>query len=107
MKKVLLRVLPGLMVFFSIAHGFEKNLGASANQKIYVDPNQVTIAPEGIFVQLGNDWIATDAVYHDSSGCYISGVSNEWSFYWTCPECGHENSPFNRSCEECGYKPRH
>jgi len=103
MKTIVLKMLPVLMSVFCTLHAVDKDCAVSENQKIYVDLSQINVVPEGIFVQLGNDWKTIDAIYHDASGYFFTGPS-EWSFIWTCPNCGEENAIFRTECKNCGYK---
>jgi len=104
MKTILLKMLPVLMSVFCTLHGVDKEYVVSDNQKTYVDLSQISVIPEGIFVQLGKGWLAIDALYHDSLGYFFSAPSNEWDTTWTCPKCKFVNGPLRMSCKECGYR---
>ena len=104
MKTILLKMVPVLMSVFCTLHGVDKECVVSDNKKTYVDLNQISVIPEGIFVQLGNGWMAIDAIYHDSLGYFFSAPSNEWKTTWTCPICNFENGILSRECEVCGYR---
>ncbi len=97
-------------MFCGFAHA-QREDGTAATfvlcEKFYIQPNQINVTQDGIFILNEDIWIMTDAVHHDGSRLYISSLSEEWSFKWECPKCGYENGPFTRSCENCGYKPRH
>jgi hypothetical protein len=71
MKTILLKILPVLMSVFCTLHGVDKEYVISDNQKTYVDLSQISIIPEGVFVQLGNGWMAIEALYHDSFGYFF------------------------------------
>jgi predicted RNA-binding Zn-ribbon protein involved in translation (DUF1610 family) len=112
MKNRLYTAFCVLFLFFGIAHTHERDCSISTPvftkcEKIYVQPEQVALTPEGIYFQFEDSWIMTDAIHCDSSGIFISSTSSEWSFSWTCPKCGTENGPLRRSCKKCGHKPRH
>ena len=101
-----------VLFFFGMAHAHEIDSsiltpGFVKCEKRYVQPDQVAVTSEGIYFQHEDSWIMTDAIHRDSAGIYISSTSEEWSWKWKCPRCGHENSPFSRECEKCHYKPRH
>lgn len=112
MKNRLSRVLCVLFLFFGMAHAHERDSSISIPafvkcEKLYVQPDQVAVTAEGIYFQLEDSWVMTDAVHRDNAGIFISSVSDEWSWTWKCPKCGHKNSALSRSCEKCPYKPRH
>jgi len=104
MKTIVGKVLPVLTSVFYNLHGMDNAYVVSDNQKTYVDFSQISVIPEGMFVQLGNSWMAIDAINHDSFGYFFSVPSNEWSTTWTCPICKFENGLLSMECEICGYR---
>jgi hypothetical protein len=73
-------------------------------EKIHLNPNQICIEPNGIFVNVFEQWFRTDALYVDGEGIYFTNAQTEdWSIYWKCPSCGHVNGPLDSRCQnkEC------
>lgn len=94
-----------LFVLSALVHAGDKDHKFISCEKIYVQPNQIAICQEGIFIQHNDEWIATEAVHYDASGIFVTHVSDEWSRYWTCAKCGHNNSAWRNTCANCGYRP--
>lgn len=72
---------------------------------MYVQPDQIAITHEGIFLQLYDEWIPTEALHYDTSGLFITNMSDEWSVHWTCSVCGYSNSLWRNTCKNCGHRP--
>lgn len=68
-------------------------------EKIYLKPENVAITENGIFFQINDEWIMTEAIYFDSTGLYVSSLENEWSINWTCPKCKFVNGPLKEAVE--------
>lgn len=100
-----------LFIFLGVVQAHQNDSIASAEfikcERIDIHPEHIAITPEGIFFQLNDQWLVTDALHRDSRGLFVSSVKSEFSTSWNCPKCGHENSFWRRSCANCGHKPRH
>jgi len=75
-----------------------------SRDKTYVQPEQIAFSGGGIFVLLGNAWLATESIHADASGMYVTTLADSKFFGWKCPRCGHENSSLVNMCEKCGYR---
>jgi hypothetical protein len=92
----------GLIVFCNLAFGQSEML-SNQYKKIYVQPEQITLTQDGIFVYLENQWISTDILQVDAEGIYVSQDERDW-FHWKCPSCQYINSSVTDShCRKCGY----
>ena len=112
MRNAIYKLTFVLFLLTGIANANDKEISSASLkfvpcEKIYVQPDQVAITNEGIFLQLNEEWVPTEAIQYDASGIFVTSISSEWSFRWTCPKCGYENGPFSRKCGNCGHKPRH
>ncbi|MDP1608198.1 MAG: hypothetical protein Q8L98_02655 [Chlamydiales bacterium] len=70
------------------------------SEKIYVQPDQISLLPDGISVCLNSQWFPVNAIYSDSQGVYVTNLS---FFTWICPKCGWENSWLDNQCQNCPY----
>jgi hypothetical protein len=66
-------------------------------QKYYVHPSQVNFYEQGILVAIHDQWIQTDALYHDKNGIYITDFSTTDTF-WMCAACGNGNPDEESFC---------
>jgi hypothetical protein len=69
-------------------------------EKRYVDPSQVHFDKKEIYVQLDQNWVATNAVYTDADGFYILEAKGGW----TCGYCTFYNKGNGWTCDNCGRK---
>ena len=109
MRNVFFRISCLFLMFCGFAHAQQEDRTAAkfvSCEKFYVQPNQISMTQDGIFILNEDTWIMTDAIHHDGSRLYISSMSEEWSFSWECPICHHINGPFDKSCQECGYRAK-
>ncbi len=110
MKMALYRIFGLLLILTGFAHAEElvnqpQTTESASSQRIYVSPEQITFSEKGIFFHQNNSWVKTNAIFHDNKGMFITSFDNEWSWYWTCPNCGYEdNTGWDRECRECGYR---
>ena len=64
------------------------------DQKTYVTPEQLNINSKGIFLNLDNQWIETNALFSDENGIYIRSLSPQ--------EMGCRKNYFPcRNCDRC------
>lgn len=88
-----------------MGHGFCEEGRKAHNEfkqceKMYVNPDQVSIEPNGIFVNVQEKWFMAEALYADTNGIYFtSASSSDWSIYWKCPYCGYINGPLDNRCQ--------
>jgi len=94
-----------LATIYSLSGGycFEGSKIDSCN-KTYVQPEQISFSDGGIFVLLGNAWLATESVHADASGMYVTNIVDSKFFGWKCPKCGYENSSLVNMCAKCGHR---
>jgi len=89
-----------ILTLWGMSHGY--CLPVQYHQdKLYVQPNQITLSEEGIFVYLENAWHAAESVHADEQGIYITTLQDK-TWNWKCPKCGHNNSWLVNKCEKCG-----
>jgi len=89
-----------IAMFFTLSYGnCAEETRLEACEKVYVQPDQISITGDGIFVYVGNVWLAAKALHADAAGVFARGPDVDWT--WTCP-CGEENSVFRASCKKCG-----
>lgn len=110
MKNALYRLTFLFLVLSAIVHANDKDHSNLSSkfvpcEKIYVQPDQIAITNEGIFIKHNNEWIPTGSIQYDASGLFISNTSDEWSIRWFCPKCGHSNAAWRNTCENCGHRP--
>jgi hypothetical protein len=67
-------------------------------EKRYIDPSQVQFNQKEMYVQLDQNWVATNAVYTDADGFYILEAKGGW----TCGGCGNYNEGNLWTCDRCG-----
>lgn len=69
-------------------------------KNVYVDPNQIYMGVEGLFVNVHDTWIQTEGIHNDAQGYYFNSArADEWSLKWTCPYCKTENGILNSYCK--------
>ena len=74
-------------------------------EKTYVHLDQIHIDEEGIFVQIGNEWIPISGVYFDHSGLFIQNVELRGNpSSWVCSNCGTSNLRYRKVCVKCGVR---
>lgn len=84
------------------------------NQKLYIEPEMVYVAPNQILLNIGQHWLPVRQLRTDANGVYVSlgevltqakklGI---WGETWTCPnpDCGYENYDRISHCAICGTK---
>ena len=78
----------------------------SRAERVYVQPHQILIEPNGIFVNISNQWFATESVSVDLEGIYVNNLAQEENvrLQWRCGKCGAINGPFDFRCQNCGSK---
>lgn len=103
MKRVLCLMACFIFVVLGSTYGHE----LTKSEKWYVQPNQIAITEEGIFISMDDEWINADAIHRDHTGLYITKAEDEWSTKWECPKCHHSNSAWRNTCYNCGYRPPH
>jgi hypothetical protein len=71
-------------IFFG-AYGF-----CDCEEKVYVQPNQISITPNAIFINILDRWFATETLCVDSGGVYVTSASKDGyaPLKWKCPYCG-------------------
>ena len=102
MKKLIRRLALFLVTLTALAQASEQFVPC---EKIYLQQDQVVVTQGGIFCCLNEQWVATEALFCDASGLYVTSMRDERSIYWTCPKCKEVNSPLRNSCKRCGYGP--
>ncbi len=104
MRNVIYKALCVLFVCFRIAHAHE-NGPCDSCEKLYLQPDQIAINEEGIFIQLGGEWMITNAIHRDGTGLYVSTAHDEGTFSWECRVCHRKNGPLDSKCPGCGTPP--
>ncbi|NGX38860.1 MAG: hypothetical protein KR126chlam1_00175 [Chlamydiae bacterium] len=76
---------------------------------MYVDLANIHIDETGIYVTFyDEEWIQVTELHKDEKGFSVVMNKDKWaSILWKCPGCGFENKFWKRTCENCGYRPRH
>lgn len=64
-----------------------------AQEKIYIDSNDVIIGENGIFVKIGRSVYQTKCVFSDEYGNFISSIST-----WKCPSCDRDYPGYEKEC---------
>lgn len=67
-------------------------------QKIYVQPAQIVINDQGIFVYVENEWISAESISIDSYGMYAQ-CSNPDLRTWRCTRCNFINAYWDDYCQ--------
>ncbi|MEN9654440.1 MAG: hypothetical protein RL235_552 [Chlamydiota bacterium] len=70
----------------------------SKTRKIYVQPSQVQIENNHIFVQIHHQWVPTRSIHSDATGVY---VEEYWGEPWLCGNCGLMTNGWF-ACQHCG-----
>lgn len=90
MKKVLIQ----LFVIFAF---FSQLTGAFGSPKIYVEPEQLAVSSEGIFMQLDEQWFHVGTLSSDATGIF----AQDWTLVdYGCPD---PDNPC-RNCGKCIHK---
>ena len=66
--KYILSIIAATFAFSQGYCGTEPKIESS--EKIYVQPHQIAFSDNGIFVQVGGEWVATEALHTDAIGIY-------------------------------------
>jgi hypothetical protein len=83
MKSMQYFVLFLFVNIFCISQGYCEEL---ENEKIYLQPDQIHIESDGIFVKLSDQWVKVESINLDANGLHVKGPSSEAaSFSWICP----------------------
>jgi len=94
-----------LYTFLFIISLFSLN-NTFAQDKNYVNPKNVTIADNGIFVNLDGLMITVNDIAYDEQGMYISSenLNNEDKQAWICQndDCLTHNWSWRTTCYKCG-----
>lgn len=99
MKKVLIQLFVIFAFFSQITVAFASPISKEcfSCQKIYVEPEQLAVSSEGIFMQLDEEWFHVGTLSSDSSGIFVQ----DWTLVdYGCPD------PENpcRNCGKCIHK---
>lgn len=70
----------------------------SEQQKIYVQPAQIVIEVQGIFVHIESEWISVESIGIDSYGLYAK-YSNPDLRSWRCTRCNFINAYWDDYCQ--------
>ena len=73
---------------------------SEAQNKLYVDPQNIHIDGGDILVWFDENWIKTNAIYSDAYGVYVQ--SDSALGFWECSRCGAMNRPWDFVCRICG-----
>ncbi len=93
-----------LFLLIGITCGYSAELPKfESSEKIYLQPEQISISENGIFVNIANAWFAIAAICHDAKGIYVdeARVGIEY-FTWECRYCHFVNPWYVNACQKCG-----
>ncbi|HKZ00410.1 MAG TPA: hypothetical protein VJ112_04525 [Rhabdochlamydiaceae bacterium] len=73
-------------------------------EKIYVDPSQVNIRENQIWVMMENQPFKTQAIFSDGKGIFIRDyyTGDCQDGFWQCRTCGACNENYYLWCRTCG-----
>ncbi|CCB87192.1 putative uncharacterized protein [Parachlamydia acanthamoebae UV-7] len=80
-----------------------------AEDKIYVDPDQVIFEKNGLFISVEGSILPINQLNHDEEGFYfcpedINSIQSPKE--WACLVCGHDNWFWKKRCAECNHRPQ-
>ena len=83
--------------------GMSCGYSTELSEKIYLQPEQISISEKGIFVNISNAWFATAAICQDVKGLYVeeARIGSE-HFTWECRYCHYVNPWYENACQKCG-----
>lgn len=76
----------------------EASVDRSDNQKIYLDPEMISLSSSTITIQWQNKTFVSNALFVDEMGVFTL-ASELWS--WKCPKCRSTNPDLNNICWHC------
>jgi len=92
------------LVFLVLALGY--SVSALAEDRLYVNSEDVVIDQNGIFVNFEGDVISVNTVSHDEQGLYLKFSEikklNDLKS-WICKRCYNPNIPWRDECYRCGF----
>jgi len=104
MKKVLFSFMVFNVIFGLLySNVFANEISWVKCAKQYVDPSQLTICNDGIFVNIDYNLIRVNNIEFDTKGVSFSQIDSNSTrsgiTYWICPACGYRNSVLSNRCE--------
>lgn len=76
--------------------------GEEAMEKVYINPSDIAITDQGIFVYQYGAWSPVQALFSDELGVFACDTQS----YWECSHCGKCVSVVRNYCHSC-LKPRY
>ena len=73
--KHLFSILTLVLTLFCSTHLQGKEFRTA--EKIYIAPEQLGVTPDGIFIEMNDDWIQVNAIYSDHYGIYFTRAALE------------------------------
>lgn len=90
------------LLFLVLVLGY--SVHSLAEDKLYVNPEDVVIDQNGIFVNYEGNVISANNLTYDEKGIYLlfSDIAklNELKA-WICQNCFHPNMPWREECYKC------
>lgn len=79
----------------------------ASQEKVYIQPESITILHNQIYVQIEKDLIPIGRLFCDDKGIFVliddirvaKGIFGDT---WICPKCGYENYVVIQNCGQCG-----
>lgn len=94
----------GMGVF---AHELAPLAGQFVDDKYYVEPGTIHVAPNSIFLNLEGHFVPVESVSMDDCGvyCLLPNCSSKSRRDWKCPreDCGTWNGAWRIRCQRCGH----
>lgn len=86
-----------LVCLFSSSYFFAAE--SEESDKIYLNPGQIVVSENNIYLELDNQWVPVKAVLVDKRGVYTKPCF----LAWDCSSCGWPNNSRALVCANCGH----
>lgn len=105
MRRVRLSILIIRSLLFSGTLLESTNQRPLYSSRIYIQPLDIIISSEGIYLSIDNRLYKTNSIAKDSCGFYTEEIQG-WGiepgdYWWQCVKCGASNCGLRRYCHNC------
>ncbi len=98
MKTYLKKILCVCILITSYSNICEGSTERANNQKIYLDPDMISLSSSCITIQWQNSTFISDSIFADEDGIFTL-MSELWA--WKCTHCKSTNPDTNDLCWQC------
>ncbi len=92
-----------LSMFACVASSIQAEEEIIPCEKTYVNPDQVQLSEQALFVNIGDVWVQPTAIQVDANGLFFNAYFNNVmpDEVWQC-KCRFWNKPWAEYCKNCG-----